>query len=168
VEEAGSPLTKLDVIALVVLIKAPATVPTTFTVKVQEVPAGRVAPERPILPKPAVAVIVPPPQEPVRPLGVATDKPVGNESVKPTFDKSIVMFGFVIMKLRAEVWLKPIVEGVKDLLNVRVGGLGTVKATMELGKEFAVEKGEPATGESAPVPALIVYAETSSPSPLAI
>src|SRR5437016_4944562 len=43
-----------------------------------------VAPVRLILPEPAVAVIVPPPQEPVSPFGVETTIPDGKLSVNAT------------------------------------------------------------------------------------
>src|SRR5438552_14868807 len=73
-----------EVTAPVVLTLLPAVVPVTLTVKVQEPLAATVAPARLMLPDPAVAVIVPPPQEPVSPLGVATISPLGNISVKAT------------------------------------------------------------------------------------
>jgi hypothetical protein len=68
----------------VVLFCVPAVVPVTFTEKLQEELAANVAPDRLTEPDPAVAVMVPPPQEPARPLGVATTSPAGRVSVKPT------------------------------------------------------------------------------------
>jgi len=56
-----------------------------FTLKVQEAPTASVAPDKPILFDPAVAVIAPPPQVPVSPFGVATKRPAGSGSVKLTF-----------------------------------------------------------------------------------
>src|SRR5277367_5496793 len=72
-----------EVTALVVSFCVPVTVPETFTAKLQEAPPVRVAAERLTLPDPAAAVMTPPPQLPVNPLGVATSKPPGNVSVKP-------------------------------------------------------------------------------------
>jgi hypothetical protein len=42
----------------------------------------------------------PPPQDPVKPLGVATQRPAGRLSVKPTPLTGTAAFGFVIVKLR--------------------------------------------------------------------
>jgi hypothetical protein len=73
----------VEVTLPVVLFLVPAVVPVTLTEKVHELLAAIVAPERLMVPDPAVAVIVPPPQVPVRPFGVETTRPVGNVSVKP-------------------------------------------------------------------------------------
>jgi hypothetical protein len=73
----------VEVTLPVVLLCAPAVVPVTLIVKVHEVPAARVAPDRLTTFEPAVAVIVPPPQEPVNPFGVETTRPAGNVSLKP-------------------------------------------------------------------------------------
>ena len=62
----------VDVTAPVVLFRTPADVPVTLTEKVHEAPAARVAPERVMLLDPGAALIVPPPQVPVNPLGEAT------------------------------------------------------------------------------------------------
>src|SRR5262245_25307202 len=74
----------VEVTADVVLVLLPAVVPVTLIENVQLVFAARVAPERLTLPLPAVAVMVPPPHEPVRPLGVATESPAGNGSLNAT------------------------------------------------------------------------------------
>ena len=74
----------VEVTLPVVLVFSPAVVPVTFTEKVQELLPASVAPDKLTPPPPAVAEIVPPPHEPVRPLGVATTRPAGNVSVKPT------------------------------------------------------------------------------------
>ena len=68
----------VEPIAPVVLVLAPAVVPVTLTVKVQEPLAAIVPPERLTAPPPAAAVMVPAPQVPVSPLGVATTRPAGN------------------------------------------------------------------------------------------
>src|SRR5215472_9445084 len=73
----------VDVTALVVLVCLPAAVPVTLTENVQLLLAAIVPPLRVIEFVPAVAVIVPPPQEPVRPFGVEITRPAGNVSVKP-------------------------------------------------------------------------------------
>ena len=71
--EAVPPLpASLEVTALVVLFCVPDVVPVTFTAKVHDAPAARVAPERLTLFEPAAAVIAPPPQLPVKLLGVPT------------------------------------------------------------------------------------------------
>lgn len=82
--EAVFPLpASFDVTALVVLFKFPEAADVTLTVSEQDALAGRLAAERITLPDPASAVIVPLPQLPLSPLGVATVCPVGRVSVKP-------------------------------------------------------------------------------------
>ena len=89
----------VEVTLPVVLFCVPAAVPVTFTEKVQEALAARVAPDRPMTFVPAVAVIVPPPQEPVSPLGVEMISPAGKVSLKPIPDRLCVVFGLLIVKL---------------------------------------------------------------------
>src|SRR6476469_9544352 len=74
----------VDVTLPVVLFCCPAAVPVTFTENVHELLAGMVPPERLITPVPAVAVMVPAPQIPVRPFGVETTRPAGSVSLKAT------------------------------------------------------------------------------------
>jgi len=83
----------------VVLVCKPAVMPVTFTEKVQEALAARVPPERLMTPLPAVAVIVPAPQVPVRPFGVEITRPAGSVSLKATPLNATVVLGFVIVKL---------------------------------------------------------------------
>jgi hypothetical protein len=75
----------VELIAPVVLLLTPAVVPVTFTENVQVDPAPgdmvNVPPARLMLPLPATAVIVPLPQLPVKPFGVATTTPAGRVSV---------------------------------------------------------------------------------------
>jgi hypothetical protein len=71
-----------EVTAPVVLLCAPAAAPVTFTEKLHELLAANVAAERLITFVACVAVIEPPPQDPVRPLGVETKSPVGSVSLK--------------------------------------------------------------------------------------
>ena len=68
----------------VTLVWLPPAIPFTPTVKVQLALGARVAPVRLMTPVPAVAVIAPPPQLPLRPLGVATTSPFGKTSLTPT------------------------------------------------------------------------------------
>jgi hypothetical protein len=81
----------VDVTAPVVLFLVPAVVPVTFTEKVQELLAAIVPPERLIVPEPATAVMVPLPQVPVRPFGVATIRPAGSVSLKATPVNAVVL-----------------------------------------------------------------------------
>ena len=74
----------VDITAPVVLFCNPAAVPVTLRLNVHDPLAASVAPVRLTLPDPAAAVMVPPPQAPVTPLGVATRRPAGSESVNPT------------------------------------------------------------------------------------
>src|SRR5581483_11224317 len=71
-------------VAATVFVLVPAVVAVTFTLKVHAAAGARVAPASVTAWPPALAVIVPPPQLPVRPLGVATTRPEGRLSVKPT------------------------------------------------------------------------------------
>src|SRR5580658_1565829 len=73
----------VEVTALVVLVCVPDVVPVTFTANEHEAVAAREAPERMTLLDPAAAVMVPPPQLPVKPFGVPTTCPAGRVSVKP-------------------------------------------------------------------------------------
>lgn len=91
----------VDVTALVVLFSVPVNVAVTFTVKVQDVLGARLAPASVMLVPAATAVIVPPPQDPLRPFGVATIRPVGKLSVNPIpVSATVFAAGFVIVKLK--------------------------------------------------------------------
>ena len=72
-------------VACTLLTAEPATVPVTFTVKVQVAPGARLTLERLTLPLPATAVAVPP-HWLFRPLGVDTTMPTpaGSVSVNAT------------------------------------------------------------------------------------
>jgi hypothetical protein len=94
----------VDVTAPVVLVRLPVDVPCTFTLNVHEPLAAMLAPLKATLFDPAAAVIVPPPQEPVNPLGVATRSPAGKVSVKATpVIAAVFAAGFVMVKLRLVV-----------------------------------------------------------------
>ena len=90
----------VELTALVVLFLVPDVEPVTFTEKVQEALAASAAPDRLTEVAPAVAVMVPPPQEPVSPLGVDTTRPDGSGSVKPTELSDALTLGLVTVKLR--------------------------------------------------------------------
>jgi len=69
--EADAPFPpSVEVTALVVVFCTPVLVAVTFAVKLHEALSARVVPARLTLPDAATAVIVPPPQLPVKPLGV--------------------------------------------------------------------------------------------------
>ncbi len=89
----------VEVTLPVVLFCVPAAIPVTFTENVQELLAAIVPPLRLITFVPAVAVIVPPPQVPLRPFGVEITSPAGSVSVKPT-PVDAVVFGFWMVKLK--------------------------------------------------------------------
>lgn len=104
-----------EVTAEVVLFLVPVVVAVTSTEKVQLELAPRVAPLKLTEVDPAVAVIVPPPQLPLSPLGVNTSRPAGKLSVNPT-PVSELVFEFVIVNDRVDVLVEPtpIVDGVND------------------------------------------------------
>jgi len=110
-----------DVTALVVLFCVPEAVPVTLTEKEQEVFADRVAAERLTLLDPPTAAIVPPPQFPLNPFGVATNCPDGKASVKPMPLRLWLVFGFDRLKLRLVVPCNAILAAPNDL--VIVGGI---------------------------------------------
>jgi hypothetical protein len=84
----------VDVTFPVVLFCCPAAVPVTFTEKVHEVLCASVARARLTTFVPCVDVIVPPPQLPVRPLGVEITNPAGSVSLKATPERLCVVLLF--------------------------------------------------------------------------
>src|SRR5260221_96523 len=118
----------VEVTAPVVLLLSPAVVPVTSTEKVHEEPAAgeavKVPPDRLMVLLPAVAVIVPLPQEPVT-LGVAaTTRPAGKLSVNATPLSALAVFGLVMVKLSVLLAFNAMLVGLKALLIV--GGATTV------------------------------------------
>jgi hypothetical protein len=103
----------------------PADVAVTLTLNVQEALAARVAPLKLTVPEPAVAVIVPPPHDPVSPFGVETTSPAGKVSVNAMLVAELVELGFIMVKLR--VVLPPTVIVVGEKLLLITGGSTTVK-----------------------------------------
>ncbi len=92
--EAVDPLPpSVEFTALVTLFFIPVAIPETFTAKVHDALAARVAADRLTALDPAVAAIAPPPQLPVRPLGVVTTNPAGNVSVNPMPVKEAPVLG---------------------------------------------------------------------------
>src|SRR5258708_10289154 len=90
----------LEVPLPVVLFFNPALVPLTLTENVHEAFAAKLEPDRPILPPPAIAAIVPAGQAPLNPFGVATTTPAGRTSVKLMPVSCEMIFGFGIVKVR--------------------------------------------------------------------
>ena len=74
----------VEVTLPVVLFCSPAAMPVTFTENVQDALAAKVAPDRLITFVLWVAVMVPPPHDPVSPFGVEITRPAGSVSLKPT------------------------------------------------------------------------------------
>src|SRR5260370_39316794 len=114
----------------VVLLCVPAAVPVTFTAKVQEVLCARVAPERLMTLVACVAVIVPPPQEPVRPWGVATTRPAGKVSLKPIPLSTVVVLLFWMVKVNEVVPLSGMLAAPNALMIT--GGATTVILALEV------------------------------------
>ncbi len=75
---------------------------------------------------PAIAVIVPPPHEPVSPFGVATTRPAGSVSVKPTPVSAVPAFGLVSVKVSVVVPFTTMLAAPKALAIV---GGATAAAT---------------------------------------
>lgn len=104
-------------VTLTLLFFAPSVVPVTFTLKTHEPLAASVPPERLMEEEPAVARIPPLPHVPESPLGVATSKPAGSESVKATPDKGEAVFGLVIVKVSEVVPLSEMLEAPKEVAS---------------------------------------------------
>ena len=121
----------VDVTFEVELALVPAVVPVTLTEKVHEVLAARVAVvgvPRLIAEEPAVAVMVPPPQVPLNPLGVATTSPNGRVSVKLIPLSAVARLGLVTVKVN-EVEL-PVKMVVAPKFLVMLGGAATVNGAV--------------------------------------
>jgi hypothetical protein len=110
-----------------VLFLTPAVVPVTVTLNVQ-LPLAAIAPPASAIMLGAVVVTVPPPQPAADPLG--TVSPAGSVSVTATPVKAVVVFGFVIVKVRTLVPPIGIVAASNDL--VIDGGPTTVSVAVLL------------------------------------
>src|SRR5947208_721375 len=126
-----------EVTVPVVFTLWPPVVPTTFTEKVQEPPAAMVPPDRLMTEKPETVpvVMVPAPQEPVSPLGVATARPPGSVSPNATPVKATVALGLVIVKLSV-VWALLILKVSEVLALSRM--LAAPNALVMVGAEATV------------------------------
>jgi hypothetical protein len=87
---------------------------------------------------PEVAVIVPPPQVPARPLGVDTLRPEGSVSVKPMPLNDAPPFGFVMPKVRVVLPLSGIVAG-PNVFWITGGAGCTVMLALALGPNSSFE-----------------------------
>lgn len=122
---AELPMTPWAVLTvLVVLVISPVVVAVTFTEKLHEEFAARVAPDRVTKAVPAVAVMDPPSQLPVRPLGVETTRPEGKVSLNPIPVSVVVVFGLLTVKLKEVDPFRGMSAAPKALL--RVGGVISV------------------------------------------
>lgn len=119
-----------DVTFPVVLFFAPAVVPVTFTENVHELLAAMVPPLRLMALLPAAALIVPLPHEPARPFGVATTRPAGRVSLKPTPVSAVATLGSVMVKLRLVVPFSGMLAAPKAL--TMVGGPTTVSDAFDV------------------------------------
>lgn len=115
---------------LVVLFWVPAAMPFTFTEKVQELAALSATPDRLTTLVACVAVIVPPPQEPLKPLGVEMIRPAGKVSLKPTPVSPTVVFTLLMVKLSEVEPLSGMLDAANELLIV--GGATTVMLALEM------------------------------------
>jgi hypothetical protein len=102
----------------------------TLTEKLQEELEARVAALREIVFVPGVAVMVPPPQEPVRTLGVERSKPAGNVSVKAMLVRVVEGLGFEAVKLSEVAPLSGMLAVPKEFASV--GGAITVTEALEV------------------------------------
>src|SRR5262249_17722922 len=80
-------------VTVTLLFLTPALVPWTLTLKLHEAVAAIVPPDKLTVELPATAVMVPLPQEPESPFGVATTRPAGRLSVKATPLSASPVFG---------------------------------------------------------------------------
>ena len=124
------PVPPLVELTWTLLVLVPDVFARTLTLKLHEPLAASVAPDRLTVPLAAMAVIVPPPHEPDNPLGVPTTNPAGNVSVNATPVKEVVVFAFVIVKVKEVVAFTSMVPAP----NVFVidGGERTVKLAVEV------------------------------------
>src|ERR1051326_2455295 len=123
---APAPLS-FDEIGPVVLFCTPACTPVTFKLMVHEPFAASDPPERLMEPDPAAAVVVPP-QVLESPLGVATTKPDGSESVNVTPVSAKLVFGLLMLKVNDVLAFSRMLAAPKALLIV--GGVPTVRLAL--------------------------------------
>jgi hypothetical protein len=127
----------VEVTALVVLVKAPATVPVTSTNTTQafdppETVGATVAPDMVILVDPGVAVTVPPPQFlTVRSFGENTTSPAGKVSVKETPVRVTVLLGLTTARTRPPTPLSGML-GAEKTLSMSGGPITVIEAVAVL------------------------------------
>ena len=100
----------------------------------QDAPAASVAPDKLAVPDPAVAVMVPPPHDPVRPLGVETIRPAGSvsENATPVSAPEVPVLGLVIVN-DSEVVPPTRIDAAPNALEmVGADGADVMKNTMPL------------------------------------
>lgn len=114
----------------VILFCVPAAIPLTSTSNVQPVLAEIVPPLKLMTLLPDVAVMVPAPQEPVRPFGVETIRPAGNVSVKATPVSATVALGFRMLNERCVAPFNGILAFPNNF--VIIGGATTVMDALEV------------------------------------
>src|ERR1051326_8883235 len=121
----------LEVTVPVVLVLCPPLVPTTFTLNVQDPPAAMSPLARFTTEKPDTVpvVIVPAPQDPVRPFGFATARPAGSVSPKPTPWSATVAFGFVMVKVSV-VWAFRLMLAAPNALAMLGGPITVIVAVL--------------------------------------
>lgn len=113
------------------LFFAPAVVPVTFKLSVQEAPAASVPPDRLTADEPVAAAAVPV-QVVVKPLGVATSRPVGKLSLNPTLvSDTVFAAGLVIVKASEVVPFSAILGAPND--SAMVGAAGELGVGLGLG-----------------------------------
>jgi hypothetical protein len=125
------PVPPLVELTVTLLFFAPAVVPVTFKLSVQEVPAVSVPPDRLTADEPVAAAAVPV-QVVVKPLGVATTRPVGKLSLNPTpVSDTVFAAGLVIVKASEVVPFTAILGAPND--SAMVGAAGELGVGLGLG-----------------------------------
>jgi len=128
------PSSKTAVTGLVVLSLKPALVPVTSTENEQLLFAPKTNDVILIVLPPGLAIIVAA-QSPVKALGAATSNPLGNVSLKETFNRSVLAFGLVKAKVSDVLPFSGMVAAPKDLVAVggsTVGAAFTVRVAVLL------------------------------------
>lgn len=113
------PSSKVAVMLLVTLFLVPPPVPVTFTTKEHEPAAGKFKLVRLMEPLPALAVIEDDAtQLPVRPLGLATTRPLGSVSLSEIFTNGVELLGLAMLKVNEVVPLTGMLAAPKALFTV--------------------------------------------------
>ncbi|MBZ5491583.1 MAG: hypothetical protein LAO76_11690 [Acidobacteriia bacterium] len=125
------PVPPLVELTVTLLFFAPAVVPVTFKLSVQEALADSVPPDRLTADEPVAAAAVPV-QVVVKPLGVATTRPVGKLSLNPTpVSDTVFAAGLVIVKASEVVPFTAILGAPND--SAMVGAAGELGVGLGLG-----------------------------------